>query len=83
MALNVNLLKGAIKKVLEDSNKEIIKPENSSKSQEEKVKISIDFLAEGLANAIESFVESGEIITTVITKGSATTQSGDIKANIQ
>lgn len=64
MALNTSGLKADIKKVLTEEKE---KTDNSS---------SIDNLAEQLASAIEKFVKSGTVNTTVNTTGSASAQTG-------
>lgn len=64
MALNTSGLKIAIKSLLSEEKE---KTENAS---------SIDNIAAQLAAAIEVFVKSGTVTTTVTTTGSATTQSG-------
>lgn len=65
MPLDKSILEQTIKKILTDEKKE----EKSSST-------SIDKIAAQLATAIDTFVRSGLVTTTVTTTGSATAQSG-------
>ncbi|MDL2142859.1 hypothetical protein QQY79_10045 [Flavobacterium tructae] len=65
MALNKSQLEQTIKSLLIEENK---KTDNSSTS--------IDNIANRLAVAIDTFVKSGTVTTTVTTTGSALSQTG-------
>ena len=54
----------------------------AEQDEEESASQSIERLATGMTNAIETFVKSGQVTVTVATTGTATSQTGTGTGNI-
>lgn len=62
-----------VKSVLENAIKALLTEE---KAKEDDGSSSIDNIASKLATAIDAYIKSGTVMTTVVTAGSATAQTG-------